>query len=222
MNARKLLFLVLILNSVVVIAALEINRRSGVNHFDEGKFVTIYSFLQLLATFGIVLLINWYSRWKNPSLIWKIIAIGFIFLAADEVFTIHENIDFLIHRVFGIEETAVTDRIDDILVGLYGLLGIGVLFVYRNEWKIYREAFPFFIFGFALLFGMVTLDVITNRHDILYLIWDHHSASTIQTYLSLAEEPLKVFSEAFFILGFYIILQTVKAGKKESAVTKAG
>ncbi|UZJ41546.1 hypothetical protein OO006_00615 [Prosthecochloris sp. SCSIO W1101] len=219
MNARKLLFLVLILNSVVVIAALEINRRSGVNHFDEGKFVTIYSFLQLLATFGIVLLINWYSRWKNPSLIWKIIAIGFIFLAADEVFTIHENIDFLIHRVFGIEETAVTDRIDDILVGLYGLLGIGVLFVYRNEWKIYREAFPFFIFGFALLFGMV---IITNRHDILYLIWDHHSASTIQSYLSLAEEPLKVFSEAFFILGFYIILQTVKAGKKESAVTKAG
>jgi hypothetical protein len=143
-------------------------------------------------------------------------------LAADEIFKIHENIDFLIHRVFGIQETGLTDRIDDFLVGLYGLLGIGVLFAYRNQLKTYREAFPFFIFGFVLLFSMVAFDVVTNRNDILPLIFDHHLAATLYTYLSLAEDSLKIFAESFFILGFYVILQTTKSRENGAVVPKAG
>lgn len=66
------------------------------------------------------------SFWRDPSVVWAIIASGFLFLAADEVLRIHENLDQLIHYVFGLKETNLTDRIDDLIVGMYGLVGIGV------------------------------------------------------------------------------------------------
>jgi len=222
MTTRLVFFLVLILNSLAVIAAITIYSYTGVNHFKEGGFITVLSFLQLLVICRIVFQIKRHSLWKNPSAVWTIIALGFLFLAADELFKIHENIDFLIHYVFNMQETGLTDRIDDILIGLYGLTGIGVLFAYRNELKTYREALPFFICGFVLLFTMVALDVLTNRNDILPLIFDRHQAATLHAFLSLTEDSLKIFAESFFILVFYVILQTTKSRGKEAVLPTVG
>ena len=46
---------------------------------------------------------------------------------------IHESIDNGIHYVLKLRETAITDRLDDIIIGIYGLGGIGILYYYRDE-----------------------------------------------------------------------------------------
>jgi hypothetical protein len=220
MTTKKVFILVLILTSLVVVVAFTIHKQTGVNHFKEDGFVTIFSGLQLLHISIFVFQINKHSEWKSSSAIWLIIAHGFLFLAADEIYLIHENIDIEIHRLFSIQETGLTDRIDDLLVGLYGLIGIGVLYAYRNELKMYREAFPFFIFGFVLVFIMVVLDIVTNRKDILQLIFEYPFVNTIHTFLSNAEDSLKIFAESFFFSGFYMILQMAKSREKEAVDLK--
>lgn len=222
MTTKMVFLLVLTLTSLVVVVALTIHNKTGVNHFKEDGFVTIFSCLLLLHISIFVFQINRHSLWKSSSAIWLIIAHGFLFLAADEKYMIHENIDFEIHRLFSIQETGLTDRIDDLLVGLYGLIGIGVLFAYRNELKTYREAFPFFIFGFVLLFIMFVFDTVTNRKDILQLIFDNPLVDTIHTFLSLAEDSIKIFAESFLFSGFYMMLQTAKSREKEAVVPKVG
>ncbi len=228
MAIRLVFFLVLLSNFLVVGAAIVIYKNTGVNHFGEGGFITILSVLQLLVIsslscniFRIRKAANQQSLWKDSSAVWAIIALGFIFLAADDFFMIHETVDRLIHHVFNIQETGFTDRIDDVLVGLYGLAGVAVLMTYHKELKNFREAFPFFIIGFVFLFTMVLFDVLTNRKDILSVFFGHDYASIIYVWLFLAEDSLKVFAEAFFIIAFFLILKKSKY-MEDGAVIRTG
>ena len=70
---------------------------------------------------------------RNSRYIWFIIGMGFVFLALDEAFELHEEIDFLIHNRFGIEETGLSDRIDDLVVMTYFIIGM-VFLVDRIPW----------------------------------------------------------------------------------------
>ena len=217
MNIRLFSCWVLFLNSLAVSVALALYRYTGTDHFEEGRFITFFSTLQLLA-------ISWLSYrmlktrsatqkqrfWKAPSAIWGIISLGFLFLAADDFFKIHENTDKLIHAFFNLQETGLTDRIDDLLIGLYALIGIGVLIPYRNELKTFRKAFPFFTVGFVLVFAMIALDLLTNRNDILPLFFDPTLADTLYIWLSHLENSLQVFAEAFFMMALYASLQQAK------------
>jgi len=212
MNIRFVFFLVLLLNSLAVVVALMIYSDTGINNFNEGGFITQLSVFQLL-------MISWLSYkvfkarsvtrkgsfWRDSSVVWWVISLGFLYLAADELYEFHERIDRQIHNVFNLQQTGFTDRIDDLLVGLYGLVGIGVLIIYRNEWKIYKEARLFLICGFFLFFAMVQLDVLTNRKDILTLFFDMERAKFLNGLLRIIEDVFKVFSEGFFLLAFYLI-----------------
>ncbi|NER80714.1 MAG: hypothetical protein F6K42_14320 [Leptolyngbya sp. SIO1D8] len=217
MTIRLASFLVMFWNSLAVTVALVIYNHGGKDHFGESGFITLLSTLQLLA---IALLADKILQarkpeqkeplWKQPYAVWRIISFSFIFLAADEYLSIHEVLDLLIHDIFDWQETGLTDRIDDLIVGLYGIVGIGTLFIYRGELKPYRKSFPLFTWGFALLFCMVGLDTLTNEKDFLELFFEHNLADTIYIWLIHLEDSLKVFAEAFFILAFYSILQGVK------------
>jgi hypothetical protein len=213
----KFFSLVFLGNLVAVSAALISYSDTGVDHFDEGGFITKLSMLQLLALSWLAYKIfqarggmRGRSLWQGAAKVWIIIALGFLFLTADERFRIHENIDFGIHDIFNLPETPLNDRLDDALVGLYGLAGIGLLFMYRKEFSICRASFPYFIGGFILLFTMVAFDMLTNRNDLLPLLFDHHRADVLEAWLSQAEDAAKVFAEAFFIGAFYAIWQKVR------------
>ena len=214
MTIRFVFWGTLLWNSLAVSTAIIIYSYTGVNHFNEDGFITILSVLQLLTiswlSYKILQTRNVTRRctlWRESSALWGIISLSFLFLAADEFFQIHEEIDFGIHNFFNIRETGFTDRIDDILVGLYGLAGIFVLITYWDELKAHRRAFPFFIYGFIFLFAMIAIDVLTNRNDILPALFDYDLANVLHVWLSHAEDSLKVFAEAFFIMAFFSILQ---------------
>nr|NQU92996.1 hypothetical protein [Bacteroidota bacterium] len=143
-------------------------------------------------------------------MIWAILSLGFLFLAADEYFEIHESIDLWIHDIFNIKETGVTDRLDDILVALYGLVGMSFLYVYREELRKCRQVLPFLKCGFVLLFIMVALDIFTNRKDILQILVHHDLVDTLHVWFSVAEDSFKIFAESCFLVGFYIVLRIAR------------
>lgn len=217
MTFRFVFLFVLSLNVFAISAGIIIYSFSGIDIFSEDGIITKLSVIQLVVIawlscniFNTRRIKGKYSLWKNSAVVWLIISIGYLFLAADDLFLIHENIDILIHQLFNIQETALSDRIDDFLVCLYGMIGIGVLFSFRDELKSYKEAYPFFIFGFVIFFIMVLVDMLINRNDILPLIFHHEHAKTLDLWMTFAEDSLKVFAEAFFIIGFFTILQKAK------------
>ncbi|MDP0490809.1 MAG: hypothetical protein Q7Q71_07160 [Verrucomicrobiota bacterium JB023] len=181
--------------------------------FGEGSLVTFYSGFQLLLLSWIAFKVLQSRRseekalWKSPAFVWVLITSGFLFLAADELLALHEMADGLIHDSLGLTETGLTDRIDDAIIGLFGLIGLGVLVLYRSEFTSFGGAYRFFGLGFAFLFIMVGFDVLTNRNDLLPKIVGEARSESLFLTLSHVEEVFKLYSEAFFILAFTVIFR---------------
>ena len=144
----------------------------------EGEPITWLSFAHLLVISGIAGSIFYYrtdgrlhaGMWRSPMLIWLLIALGFLFLAVDEVAKIHESLDRSFHRILQMQETGLTDRLDDAIVLAYGVMGLGVLYVYREELMPYRPALPLVVGGFALFIFMGLLDAMVNRNDVFLFL----------------------------------------------------
>jgi len=212
-HAKLLSAKVLGLNLIAVIVAILLSipfERSVGHEFGEGGLITYFSAIQLfiLSRFCYkVFRLRSHSvkaPWRSSIAIWGIMSLGFSFLALDDLLMIHEWFDKVIHGVAQIEETGLTDRIDDLIVGLYGLIAIGLLVYYRHELKRYRKVGPYVVAGFAFLFLMVGVDALTNRNDVLKLVFPREIMRTITTWDAVLEESLKIFSEAFLIVAAYL------------------
>ena len=87
--------------------------------FGEGDPITALSAAYLAGTAVLAwLLYRSRSRHRRPgdrSLVWLFVSAGFLFLAADDLFRVHERTDGAIHDWLDISETSLTDRIDDVL-----------------------------------------------------------------------------------------------------------
>jgi len=210
--------IVILIDLIAIAAAVMIFAFTGEKQLGEGGFLTKLSGAQLLAisivAFGIFRIRNCgvskVFSLKNPGIVWALISAGFFFLMADEMFKIHESIDEMIHSVLGLKETGLTDRIDDVLILMYGLIGIGVIYIYRREFVVMKEGWRFLLVGFGLLLLTVALDMLTNRDDVLRAVFDKDLAQELQTWLSFAEEGAKILAEGFFLVAFYVCLQSAK------------
>lgn len=216
--STKSLVMSIVFIDVIALTAAALTGNPPDRYFKEAMPITWLSFVQLLA----VAAISWhiYTLRKkaygshNPRslhILWLIIAAGFVFLAVDEIAKIHEGIDHLIHMILRMEETGLTDRIDDVIVLGYGLVGIGVLYYFRHEMKNFTSAMPLLIVGFALMFLMVATDIATNRKDILSsLVSEPYLSATLYPWLGVMEEALKILAEAALLGGFYCCLLIAK------------
>lgn len=180
-------------------------------YYKEGQLITIYS--------GLKLVVISYFSWKifgtrkravninsfnNSTTIWLIMSVGFLFLALDELALIHENIDKLIHYLFDIEESSLSDRIDDLIIFLYAVIGIYILYKYKDEILLYNFFIKYIIASLILLFVMIVADVLTNTPDILlWFIPDRNDYKPIKDTLDYIEEITKLFSESVLIFAFY-------------------
>lgn len=218
-NISHIRLLIYLLIADVAIILFTISSAEDVKiYYKEFQIVTLISFLKLL----VISWLNWNifkSSGGNPkkidfkqsSTLWLIIAAGFLFLSLDEIFLIHENTDKVIHAIFGIKETGITDRLDDLIVFIYGILGIGILYSYREEIYRFKKAIPYLFLGFAMLFFRIIIDTITNRNDIVPLFFSNNSFITLlNDVLAVSEGTTKLLAETFFIAAFYYCYQKVK------------
>ena len=151
---------------------------------------------------------------RRSTTLWKVLACGFLFVAADEMFRIHEALDHQLHYLVGAEETRLSDRIDDLILFLYGVGGLGVLYYFREELMKYRIALPFLVAAFAVFFFMVCLDALTNGKDLFnYFFPDLANGQMIFQIICAFEEYLKLAGESIFLGGFYAIYTEVRSNE---------
>lgn len=175
--------------------------------FDEGDFVTEVSGWQL-ALCAVVGSINFsfFLAWKKKlfsldSLFWLILVAGFVYLAFDEIFMYHERFDKYLHFALSIRETPWTDRIDDLLVGLYVALASLVMILSVKVQSFSEAAKKIFIRALFLAAGMVALDIITNGAEFTDWLFGPALGEFMRVWLSVAEECLKLLASALLLVG---------------------
>lgn len=186
--------------------------RNPTAYTGEGDPITWLSFAHLLVISGLAGGV-FYARtggslrlavWRHPAFVWLLIALGFLFLAVDEVAKIHESLDRFVHRLLQHPETALSDRLDDAILLGYGVSGAVVLYVYRAELIYYRAVLPLVTCGFVLFVFMGLLDALVNRPDVfLFMGISQEGSDSLGKWLGGVEEGLKILAEAAFLGAAY-------------------
>lgn len=144
--------------------------------------------------------------------LWLLISLGFLFLSIDEVARIHENMDSFFHKkLFHMKESAFSDRLDDMIIGFYAIIGISVLAIFKEELKKYYKAIPLLVISILLVFIMVVVELFANRFDIIPAIFqDIKMAKLVYKSCKVIEESLKLFAEASLVSTFYYCYEITK------------
>ncbi|WP_341212308.1 hypothetical protein [uncultured Limimaricola sp.] len=179
------------------------------HQFRESGIVTYTSAALLALTAATSLRIGRLRRegagwsWRDPRIVWLAIGLGFVWLALDDLAQIHENLDRLLHRLAGIEETPLTDRLDDLIILAYGLIGAGVMWACRSELRRFPQMLGWLATGAALLVLQVAIDALLN--DASWVLFSGFSAARPDLAHDLGEileESVKLLAEAAFLSGF--------------------
>lgn len=216
---RKLLSYLLLTDIILIIFSVLVPEDPKA-YFKEFQLITWVSGLKLVF----ISYINWktygireYKSEKNRSRLWLLISVGFLYLFLDEIALIHENIDKAIHFILRLTETSLTDRIDDVIVAVYAVIGIAVLRYFRDEILKFKNAIPYLVAGFILLSIRVVIDILTNRADIIPgIISDPELLLIVSDSLAVAEGLMKIAAESFFITAFYYCFTKASADKKNN------
>lgn len=196
-----------------------LQNESPIEYFEETEVMTLMSSIQLLILAGLCWKIANYRKqvssqlktWKSPVNLWRMLTVGFVFLALDDYFEIHENTDHFIHWIFGIQETPLTDRIDDIIVISYSIVGSYFIYTFWYEFKQYRPAFRLFIAAFLLTFIMGIFDWYNNDETLVqYWVTNPQYQKLVYDSLQTVEESLKLIAEGVFIAAFCVCLNVAR------------
>lgn len=200
----------LVLISVAVILGWSRDPARFSRYFDEGRFPMIFSCLQLAAV--AVLAVGIYRRrrtlsaargWRAGYQLWGLIAAGFVFLALDEGFQFHEQIDHWVHSAANWKETDLSDRLDDLLIGGYALIGLGVLAIYRREMAAARVMLRPLILGFVFTGISVVGDALGHHPDgFLAMGAQKRDARLLVEIFEVLEGGFMLLAEGCFVVAF--------------------
>lgn len=147
-------------------------------------------------------------RWRQPEWVWILASTGLLYLCADEFFDLHSQYDYWIHSLMGWNETALTDRIDDAIIGLYIIGAILVLWAYRHElWNAagHRRPIQLLSIGFVLAGVHVCCDMLSNRNDFWHLFLQEPNANIAYRWTSWTEQVTEIGAEVSLVGALVVI-----------------
>jgi hypothetical protein len=160
--------------------------------FDEHRPFTIYTVV-LLAVCGIVCAQCARLAEAGGRALWTLLAVGFVFLAVDDLVQIHERLDRIINQVLGLNPKAKwPDLLDAGIIVLYGLIGLGVLYRHRRAFLQLRG----FVRGIGLAGVAATVMVILDA--VADLVHEPYSA----VILAILEDACEALSVSLFFWTF--------------------
>jgi len=178
--------------------------------FGELQMITFLSTAQLLLIASFCALTfreiktNTHGREAvGGSLVWLFFASAFVVAAMDELFMVHENLDYAIHGLLGIVETAVSDRIDDFIIFLGAVAAFCVLFLARRGLRRFSSVRLLVAAAFAMSFVMIALDAGTNRPDLF-------GDGDLRIWMAVLEDVVKIAAEAMFLIAAQRCWQTAR------------
>lgn len=147
-------------------------------------------------------------RWLRPEWVWILASTGLLYLCADEFFDLHSQYDYWIHAAMDWKETALTDRIDDAIIGLYIIGAILVLWAYRHElWNAagHRRPIQLLSIGFILAGVHVCCDMLSNRNDFWQLFLQEPNANIAYRWTSWTEQVTEIGAEVALVGALVVI-----------------
>ncbi len=220
MSPRVFLRVMVVFNLVLIVVSILLGLVKTGNpsrYFGEGRYTTFFSAAQLLAV-GALAWLTFRQRRRELSAtrisspvasrqyyVWLLVAMGFAFLAVDEIAEMHERMDRWILRALDLPHTPVTDRLDDLIMACFGLIGMGVLWICRKELRPFWPSMKApMIAGFMGLFLMVLCDTAAQDDDFfLWLTGDLPMAKKLNGWFSAFEGALTLLPEGLFMAAFY-------------------
>ena len=182
--------------------------------FESGLIPSGLSFFQLI----IIALLSWrifvhassdISYRKKSCILWAIVAFCFLYISLDEIFEIHIMLKHLIYHLLNLQDNFFTARIDDLIVGIYGLAGVSLFYIYRNELMRFQSANVFFYFAALFFLAMILFDAFNARNDIFpRLISNPFLINHLHSLFVFMEEVFKFITEACLIVFLYTCLRT--------------
>lgn len=212
-----------VLMGAMMIRAIVLDR-NPMRYFDEGGLITWLSTLQLLWLGYLAWAI---AQLRKPSKaatqsqdhpkvkrLWQIMAAGFVFLAMDEHFQIHEGLDAAILQLFNLSDATAWRGIDDFIILLYALGGLLFLWdLRRQERSILSQAAGWFKLGFGFCFLTIALDMLSHGST-RFVPW-LPAAEQIRFYnwFKAIEEIPKIFAEGAFMMALYTCLSIAQQAR---------
>jgi len=158
---RIALILILVDVLVCVLAVVDGGNRPN-RHFIEGGIITWLNALQLLLSAGVACLI--YRRRTAENVppgeaagFWLLVALGSVYLAIDEVATIHESIGHYLQE-HHVPHPPLLNGYGDVVLLLYGVLVLAICWRFRREIWRDHQSLKFLALGATLLVVSESLD----------------------------------------------------------------
>lgn len=160
--------------------------------FDEYRPFTIYTVI-LLGVCGVVCAQCARLAVTGGRFAWTLMAIGFFFLAVDDLTGIHERLDKILNHSIGLDpKAALPDLLDAGIIVLYGIVGVIALYYHRRWFFKLRGFTP----GIAKAAGaaviMVILDVLGDLVD----------GQVTKVLLGIIEDSFEALAVSFFFWTF--------------------
>ncbi len=186
-------------------------------HFGDTRLVNLYSFFQLFATSLVAYSVS-RARERETGRSWRnnpaarpffISACGFLYLGLDDLLSIHENIDKLIHVILRFKETPFSDHIDDMILVLYGLVAIFFIRDFIREFRRYRPMMTLCILGLISFFVMCCMDVVSNNVETYRWFFPGTAPDAVvhsKDVLNMVDESFQLIGESFFLSAFLVAL----------------
>jgi len=191
-----------------------------------GKLFDFCSFLTLFAT-AYVSFLACRGIEKERGLKWRdnpaarpffISAVGFLFLGLDDVLSLHENMDRLIHFILRIKETPWTDHIDDFILLLYGVIALFFIKDFIKEFRKHPYMVGLIAVGLFAFFIVFFLDFLTNNIEtlsaLLFKGMSYGDLSYRQNIGKMIEESTEFLAEAFFLAAFTAAFLNIKTRRQ--------
>jgi hypothetical protein len=152
-------------------------------YFGERKAGTYLSFVNLVATAVVAALVARRLAGSSFARFWGVAAAGFVWLACDDLFVLHERIDRAVHGLLGLDpDDPITDHLDDLIVAGYGAAAAALAYVHRAHLASVRWMLVILALAFVVFAMMVVVDFL-------------HLSKTV-------EDALKVVAGTLILVGF--------------------
>ena len=196
---RHVTIVLLFAAAYVTIAYLSGGERDPDHYFGEGRAIDVMSalFLSVAGSFAwACFLLRWQTLGEG-RLFWMLLAVGFLFVALDEMLEFHENVDYWLRGTW-VGWPPLFRNWNDVIVISYGLGGIALLARYWREIARLPQAFILLALGSAFYVLHTGIDSLVSN-----------SAAK-----NLVEESAKLTATAFFALSmlaaFIAMLQALR------------
>lgn len=194
-------------------------------HFSSGRLVNIYSYFQLFAT-AFISFIVCRNLEKKDSLRWHrnpsarpffISAVGFLLLALDDLLSLHEGLDELMHLVLRIKETPLTDHLDDLLLLMYGVIAVFFIRDFIREFRKHPFMVGLIICGLLAASLMVCFDFISNNEETFSYFFNGLAYGEMRHTMDLfgmGDGSFQLLGEAFFLAAYVAAFTDIKTRQK--------